>query len=69
VSGEERTPEEWEDEFEAIVDSPDQDPMKFHIEVSPIDPDEDLADVPKYRTLQEAVEAWKKAREEREQHD
>jgi len=67
VSEKERTPEEWEDEFEAIVDSPDQDPMKLHIEVSPIDPDEDLTDVPKYRTLQEAVEAWKKKREARDE--
>jgi hypothetical protein len=66
MSEEERTPEEWEDAFEAIVDDPDQDPIKFHVEVSPIDPDEDFADVPKYRSLQEAIEAWKRDREEKE---
>jgi hypothetical protein len=63
---EERTPEEWEDAFEAIVDDPDQQPLKFYVEISPISPEEDVdvIDAPKYRSLQEAIEAWKKEREQ-----
>jgi hypothetical protein len=62
--GKKRTSEEWADEFEAIIDGPDQEPITFHVEVSPIDPleDVDAIDAPKYRTLQEAIEAWKKER-------
>ena len=64
----ERTPEEWEDEFEAIVEDEDQNPIKFHVEVTPIDPEDDV-ELPKYRTAQEAFEAWKKEREERKKRD
>jgi hypothetical protein len=60
-----------DDEFEAIIDNPGQDPLKFYVEVSPIDPIEDELDeyTPKYRTLQEAIEAFKRAREEKEKDD
>ncbi len=71
VDEKERTPEELEDVFEAIVDQPDANPIKFHVEVSPIDPLEDELDeyTPKYRSLEEAIEAFKRTREEKEQND
>jgi hypothetical protein len=66
-----RTPEEVDDAFEAIIDGPDQDPVKFHVEVSPISPleDVDVIDGPKFRTLQEAIEAWRKQRETSDAED
>ena len=62
-----RTPEEVDEAFEAMIDVPGQDPIGFHVEVSPIDPleDVDVIDGPKLRTLQEAIEAWRKEREDR----
>ncbi len=67
----ERRPEEWEDAFEAIVDDPNQNPTELPIEVSPIDPLEDELDeyTPKYRSVQEAIEAFKRAREEKEKNE
>ena len=61
----ERSREEVDETFEAIIDGPDQDPIKFYVEVSPISPEEDVdvIDGPKYGTLQEALDAWKKGRE------
>ena len=37
-----RTPEEVDDAFEAIVDGRDQDPITFYVEVSPIAPEDDV---------------------------
>jgi hypothetical protein len=61
----EHAPEEWEDAFEAIVDDPDADFMGLYVTAEPVGPGESV-DVPRYRTLQEAYEAWKKEREEKE---
>ena len=58
----ERSREEVDDAFEAIIDGPDQEPIKFYSEYGPISPEEDVEDVPKYRTLQEAMDALKKER-------
>jgi len=57
-----------DDEFEAIIDNPEQRPQHFHVEVSPIDQLEDVLYefTPKYRSVEEAIEAFKRAREEKE---
>ncbi len=67
----ERRPQEWEDAFEAIVDDPGQNPIELPMEVSPIDPLEDELDeyTPKYRSVQEAKEAFNRAREEKENNE
>lgn len=60
---EERTPEEWEDAFEEIVDDPKQQPIEFYE-----DEDANLSPaVGEGRTLKEAIEEWKRNREERDQ--
>jgi hypothetical protein len=63
MSEEKRTPEEWDDAFEAILDDPKQHPIEFFededAEVGPA-----IAEV---GTLEEAIEDWKRMREEREQ--
>jgi hypothetical protein len=52
-----------DEEFEAIVDQPDVDPVL-------VDPDvQDLHDAPSFPTLEEAVEDYKRRREEKENHD
>jgi hypothetical protein len=68
--GKKRTPEEWEDEFGAIIDQPGQEPIEFHVEYSPISSEEDVdaIDEPKYRSAEEAFEAWKKEQEDRRGH-
>jgi hypothetical protein len=68
--GNKRTPEEWADEFEEIIDQPDQEPIEFHVEYSPISAEEDVdvIDGPKYRSAEEAYEAWKKEQENRRGH-
>jgi hypothetical protein len=63
MSEEKRTPEEWEDAFEEIVDDPKQHPIKFYE-----DEDADLGPaVGEGRTLEEAIEEWERNREERDQ--
>jgi hypothetical protein len=63
MSEEKRTPEEWDDDFEAIIDDPNQSPIVFYE-----DGDADLGPaVGEGRTLREAIEEWKRNREEREQ--
>ncbi len=59
------------DEFEAIVEGQEQQPLWLHVEVSPISPEEDVdvIDAPKYRSLQEAMEAFERAREEKEKNE
>jgi hypothetical protein len=71
VDDKERRPQEWEDAFEAIADDPNQHPIELPMEVSPIDPLEDELDeyTPKYRSVQEAKEAFNRAREEKENND
>ena len=63
MSEEKRTPEEWDDAFEEIVDSSAQQPIEFFededAEVGPA-----IAEV---GTLEEAIEEYKRMREEREQ--
>ena len=60
-----RTPEEWADDFASLIDQPDLEPIRFHMEYSPISPEEDVdvIDGPKYRSLHEAIDARKKERE------
>jgi hypothetical protein len=63
MSEENRTPEEWEDAFEEIVDDPEQQPIEFYE-----DEDANLGPaVGEGRTLKEAIEEWKRNREERDQ--
>ena len=63
MSEEKRTPAEWDDAFEEIVDSPKQHPIEFYE-----DEDADLGPaVAEGETLLEAIEEWKRMREEREQ--
>ena len=45
-----------DDEFEAIVDGPDQNPIEFYVECTP----DDGTPVTGYTTLMEALEAYKK---------
>jgi hypothetical protein len=60
---EERSPEEWEDAFEEIIDDPKQQPIEFYE-----DEDENLGPtVGEGRTLEEAIEEWNRNREERDQ--
>jgi hypothetical protein len=60
---EERTPEEWEDAFEEIIDDPKQQPIEFYE-----DEDANLGlAVGEGRTLEEAIEEWNRNREERDQ--
>ena len=60
---EERTPEEWEDAFEAILDDPKQQPIEFYEgEDANLGPA-----VAEGGTLLQAIEEWKRMREEREQ--
>ena len=63
MSEEKRTPEEWDDAFEEIVDSPAQQPIEFF-------EDEDAEVGPAIAegwTVREAIEEYKRMREEREQ--
>ena len=63
MSEEKRTPEEWDDAFEEIVDSPKQQPIEFFE-----DEDANLGPaVGEGRTLEEAIEEWERNREERDQ--
>ena len=63
MSEEKRTPEEWDDAFEEIIDDPKQHPIEFYE-----DEDADLGPaVAEVGTLEEAIEEWKRMREEREQ--
>jgi hypothetical protein len=63
MSEEKRTPEEWDDAFEAIVDSPKQHPIEFYE-----DQDAELGPaVAEVGTLEEAIAEWRRMREEREQ--
>jgi hypothetical protein len=61
-----RTPEEFDEAFEEILDSPEQEILDFYVECGPIDPLEDALDeyTPKYRTLAEAWEAYRRIRAE-----
>jgi hypothetical protein len=63
MSEEKRTPEEWDDAFEEIIDDPKQHPIEFY-------EDEDANVGPAVgegRTLEEAIEEWNRNREERDQ--
>jgi hypothetical protein len=63
MSEEKRTPEEWDDAFEAIIDDPKQHPIEFYE-----DEDADLGPaIAEVGTLEEAIEEYKRMREEREQ--
>ena len=63
MSEEKRTPEQWEDDFEAIIDSPAQHPIEFYE-----DGDADLGPaIAEGWTVKEAIEEYKRMREEREQ--
>ena len=63
MSEEKRTPEEWDDALEQIIDDPKQHPIEFYE-----DEDADLGPaVAEVGTLEEAIEEWKRMREEREQ--
>ncbi|HKH38813.1 MAG TPA: hypothetical protein VKA82_16795 [Rubrobacter sp.] len=63
MSEEKRTPEEWDDAFEEIIDDPKQHPIEFYE-----DEDADLGPaVGEGRTLEEAIEEWERNREERDQ--
>jgi hypothetical protein len=63
MSEEKRTPEEWDDAFEAIIDDPNQSPIVFYE-----DGDADLGPaIAEGWTLGEAIEEYKRMREEREQ--
>jgi hypothetical protein len=64
MSEKDRTPEEWEDAFQDVIDDPDSNPIRFYSEE-----ETDVAEAPKYGSLWEAIEAWKKEREERKQDD
>jgi hypothetical protein len=63
-----RSPEGFEDAFEAIIDDPEQNPIKVYVEVSPIDPWDDILHDGriKYRSLADAYEAYRRERELRE---
>jgi hypothetical protein len=59
MTEEERTPEEWEDAFEEIVDSPNQSPIVFYE-----DGDADLGPaIAEGSTLDEVIEAYVRERE------
>ena len=61
MSEEKRTPEEWEDAFEAIIDDAGQHPIQFYG-----GEDADLGPaIAEGRTLEEAIEEYKRMREER----
>jgi hypothetical protein len=63
MSEEKRTPEEWDDAFEEIVDNPKQQPIEFYE-----DEDANLGPaVGEGGTLEEAREEWKRNQEERDQ--
>jgi hypothetical protein len=63
MSEEKRTPEEWDDAFEEIVDNPKQQPIEFYE-----DEDANLGPaVGEGGTFEEAREEWKRNREERDQ--
>jgi hypothetical protein len=63
MSEEKRTPEEWDDAFEAIIDDPKQHPIEFYE-----DEDADLGPaIAEVGTLEEAIGEYKRMREEREQ--
>jgi hypothetical protein len=63
VSEEKRTPEEWDDAFEAIIDDPKQHPIEFYE-----DEDADLGPaIAEVGTHEEAIGEYKRMREEREQ--
>jgi hypothetical protein len=63
MSEEKRTPEEWDDAFEEIVDDPNQSPIVFYE-----DGDADLGPaIAEGWTLEQAIEEYKRMREEREQ--
>ena len=63
MSEEKRTPEEWEDAFEAIIDDAGQHPIEFFE-----DGDADLGPaIAEGWTVREAIEEYKRMREEREQ--
>src|SRR5215213_4808700 len=63
MSEEKRTPEEWEDAFEEIVDDPKQHPIEFYG-----DEDADLGPaIAEGWTVREAIEEYKRMRGEREQ--
>jgi hypothetical protein len=64
MSEKDRTPEEWEDAFQELIDDPDSNPIRFYSEE-----EVDVAEAPKYGSLREAIEEWKKEREERKQDD
>ena len=60
---EERTPEEFDDAFEEIIDDPKQHPIEFYG-----DGDADLGPaIAEGWTVREAIEEYKRMREEREQ--
>jgi hypothetical protein len=65
MSNEPRTPEEFDDAFEEILDLPEQEILDFYVEYGPIDPLEDELEeyTPRHRTLTEAWEAYRHMRE------
>ena len=63
MSEEKRTPAEFDDAFEEIIDDPKQHPIQFYG-----DEDADLAPaIAEGWTVREAIEEYKRMREEREQ--
>ena len=59
MSEEKRTPEEWDDDFEAIIDDPNQSPIVFYE-----DGDADLGPaIAEGSTLKEVIEAYVRERE------
>jgi hypothetical protein len=63
MSEEKRTPEDWDDAFEVILDDPKQHPIQLYG-----DGDADLGPaVAEGWTVREAIEEYKRMREEREQ--
>jgi len=63
MSEQKRTPAEWEDAFEEIIDDPKQHPIEFYG-----DEDADLGPaIAEGWSVREAIEEYKRMREEREQ--
>jgi len=63
MSEQKRTPAEWDDAFEEIIDSPKQQPIQFFE-----DGDADLGPaIAEGWTVREVIEEYKRMREEREQ--
>ena len=63
MSEQKRTPAEWEDAFEEIIDDPKQHPIEF-FEDEDADLDPAIAEG---WTVREAIEEYERMREEREQ--